>query len=56
MFELVAIASGTTDSWLVNLLLDVSADVAGLVWLAGDLLLACRGSLVSAHDAPAPGC
>jgi hypothetical protein len=55
MFELLATASGTTDSLLVNLLLDVSADVARSVWLAADLLLTCRAALVSANDAPARG-
>jgi hypothetical protein len=55
MLELVATASGTTDSWLVNLLLDVNADLAGSLWLAADLLLACRGAFVSANDAPPLG-
>jgi hypothetical protein len=52
MFEFVATASGRTDSWLANLLLDVKAALEALFWLVVDLLLACRTALIASSDAP----
>ena len=52
MFEFVATASGRTDSWLGNLLLDVKAALEALFWLVVDLLLACRTGLIATSDAP----
>jgi hypothetical protein len=46
MFEFVATASGRTDSWLANLLLDAKAALEALFWLVVDLLLACRTALI----------
>jgi len=54
MLEFVATAAGKPDSWLANLLLDVSAALAGLMWLVFDLLLSCHRALISAHAPPLP--